>query len=159
MAGVTTEWAPIDRGARVAIVACMDGRFDPAEAVGLVGQPVWVIRNAGGVITDDVIRSLVVSQRMRGTTEIVLVHHTDCGMLEFRGADLAATLEDEVGQQPPFAFQTFDDLDASVRESMARIRANPFVQSNGSIRGFVYEIETGATREVTEVPATDQTLS
>ena len=109
-----------------------------------------VIRNAGGVVTDDVIRSLAISQRLLGTNEIVLIHHTDCGMLTFHDDEVKAQIEAEAGIRPPFALEAFGDVDADVRQSIARIKASPFVPSKDSIRGFVYEVETGRLREIKE---------
>jgi carbonic anhydrase len=107
-----------------------------------------VIRNAGGVITDDEIRSLSISQRLLGTEEIILIHHTDCGMLTFRDDDFRRRVEDEAGVKPEWASEAFDDLDEDVRRSIARIQASPFVPSKDKLRGFIYEVETGRLREV-----------
>jgi carbonic anhydrase len=109
-----------------------------------------VIRNAGGVVTDDVIRSLAISQRLLGTTEIVLIHHTGCGMLTFHDDEVKAQIEADTGLRPPFALEAFPDLEGDVRQSIARIKASPFVPVKDSIRGFVYEVETGRLREVKE---------
>jgi carbonic anhydrase len=138
--------APV-RPTHVAVVACMDARLDPHAILGLASGDAHVIRNAGGVVTDDVIRSLVISQRLLGTSEIILVHHTDCAMLTFRDDDAKARITAEVGIRPPFALEAFADLDADVRQSIARIHASPFLPHK-SVRGFVYEVETGALREV-----------
>lgn len=135
------------RSTHVAVVACMDARLDPHAILGLVSGDAHVIRNAGGVVTDDVIRSLVISQRLLGTSEIILVHHTDCAMLTFRDDDVRARIAAEVGIRPPFALEAFADLDADVRQSIARIHASPFLPHK-SVRGFVYEVETRALREV-----------
>lgn len=107
-----------------------------------------MIRNAGGVVTDDVIRSLTISQRLLETREIMLIHHTDCGMLTFTDADLKQAIEKETGIRPPFAMETFSELEGDVRQSIARIQASPFVVHKDRIRGFVYEVETGRLREV-----------
>jgi carbonic anhydrase len=134
---------------QVAVLACMDARLDPARVLGLEPGDANVIRNAGGVVTDDAIRSLVLSQRLLGTREIVLIHHTGCGMLTFHDDDVKAAIEADTGIRPPFALEAFPDLDADVRQSIARIKASPFIPETGSVRGFVYEIETGRLREVT----------
>jgi carbonic anhydrase len=134
---------------QVAIVACMDARLDPARALGLEEGDAHVIRNAGGVVTDDAIRSLAISQRLLGTKEIVLVHHTDCGMLTFSDDDVKAQIEEDTGIRPPFALESFPDVDADVRQSMARIEASPFVPDKSAVRGFVYDVKTGKLREVT----------
>ncbi len=131
----------------VAIVACMDARLDPAALFGLSEGDAHVIRNAGGVVTDEEIRSLAISQHLLGTTEIVLVHHTGCGMLTFTDEDLAARLEAETGARPAWSAHAFADLDTDVREAMARLRESPFLPSK-QIRGFVYDVTTAALREV-----------
>ncbi len=132
----------------VAVVACMDARLDVAALLGLTEGDAHVIRNAGGVVTDDVIRSLVISQRLLGTREIVLIHHTDCGMMSFRDDDLKASIEAETGIRPAFAMEAFGDLEGDVRQSIARIKASPFIPTKDAIRGFVYQVETGSLREV-----------
>ncbi len=134
---------------QVAVLACMDARLDPARALGLEEGDAHVIRNAGGVVTDDAIRSLAISQRLLGTKEIVLVHHTDCGMLTFSDDDVKAQIEADTGIRPPFALESFPDVDADVRQSMARINASPFVPDKSAVRGFVYDVKTGKLREVT----------
>ncbi len=134
---------------QVAILACMDTRLDPARALGLEEDDAHVIRNAGGVVTDDAIRSLAISQRLLGTKEIVLVHHTDCGMLTFSDDGVKAQIEADTGIRPPFALESFPDVDAAVRQSMARINASPFVPDKSAVRGFVYDVKTGKLREVT----------
>ena len=133
---------------QVAIVACMDARLETGALLGLHAGDAHVIRNAGGVVTDDVIRSLVISQRLLGTREIMLIHHTDCGMLSFTDAELKEQVEQETGIRPSFSIETFPDLEADVRQSMARIHASPFVRHKDAVRGFVYEVETGRLREV-----------
>ena len=133
---------------RVAVVTCMDARMNIYEILGLREGEAHVLRNAGGIVTDDVIRSLVLSQRLLGTREIVLIHHTACGLLSFSDDDLKAQIYADTGIRPPFAFEAFTDLDDDVRQSMARIRASPFVPHKDSMRGFVYEVETGKLREV-----------
>jgi carbonic anhydrase len=139
---------PMPPARGVAVVACMDARLDPARVLGLEEGDAHVIRNAGGVITDDEIRSLAISQRLLGTKEIILLHHTDCGMLTFKDEDFADQVEKDTGQRPSWEARSFSDLDASVRDSARRIRESPFVQKDESIRGFVYEVETGKLREV-----------
>jgi carbonic anhydrase len=133
---------------RLAVLACMDARLDPAALLGLEDGDAHVIRNAGGVVTDDAIRSLAISQNLLGTEEIVLIHHTDCGMLTFTDEQLAARLEEETGSRPEWRAHTFSDLEQDVRDSIGRIRESPFVPNAGSVRGFVYEVETGRLREV-----------
>jgi len=115
---------------------------------GLQEGDAHVIRNAGGVVTEDVIRSLIISQRLVGTREIILVHHTDCGMLTFRDDEVKAEIEAEVGVRPPFALEAFPDLDADIRQSVARIRTSPFIPHKDSVRGFVYDVKSGRLREV-----------
>ncbi len=132
----------------VAVVACMDARLDPARVLGLEEGDAHVIRNAGGVVTDDEIRSLAISQRLLGTEEIILIHHTDCGMLTFTDDAFKAGIQEEAGIKPPWAAESFSDLDADVRQSIERIKANPFVPKKDNIRGFIYEVETGKLREV-----------
>jgi carbonic anhydrase len=139
---------PMPPGKRVAVLACMDARLDPARALGLEEGDAHVIRNAGGVVSEDAVRSLVISQRLLGTEEIVLIHHTDCGMLTFTDDAVKADIESELGIRPPFALEAFGDVDADVRQSIARIRANPFIPRTDAVRGFVYEVETGRLREV-----------
>jgi carbonic anhydrase len=135
---------------KLAVVACMDARLDVWRILGLSEGEAHVIRNAGGVVTEDVIRSLTISQRLLGTTDIVLIHHTDCGMLTFTDDEVKRQIERDVGIRPPFSLEAFGDLDEDVRQSIARIRASPFVPSTTAIRGFVYEVETGRLREVPE---------
>jgi carbonic anhydrase len=139
---------PLPPAKHSAVVACMDARLNPYGVLGLSEGDSHVIRNAGGVVTDDVIRSLAISQRLLGTTEIVLIHHTGCGMLTFRDDEVKAQIEADTGLRPPFALEAFPDLDSDVRQSIARIKASPFVPHKDSIRGFVYEVETGRLREV-----------
>ncbi len=134
---------------RVAVVACMDARLDPPTILGLAPGDAHVIRNAGGVATDDVIRSLTISQRKLGTREVVLLHHTDCGMLTFTEDELRTELLEETGVKPSWAAESFTDLDADVRSSIARIRTSPFVPHRDAVRGFVYDVGTGELREVT----------
>ena len=140
---------PLPPAKGVAIVACMDARLDVQKILGLKEGDAHVIRNAGGVITDDEIRSLAISQRLLGTREVILIHHTDCGMLTFTDDEVRRKIQAEVGIKPPFALESFRDLDEDVRQSIARIKASPFIPNKNSIRGFVYEVETGRLREVT----------
>ncbi|MBA2617841.1 MAG: carbonic anhydrase [Rubrobacter sp.] len=139
---------PLPPAKGVAVVACMDARLDVHGMLGLELGDAHVIRNAGGVITDDEIRSLVISQRLLGTTEIVLIHHTDCGMLTFSDDEVADGIEADTGVRPPFVLEAFPDLEENVRESIDRIKTNPFVPNKDAVRGFVYEVETGRLREV-----------
>ncbi len=132
----------------LAVVACMDARLDVHRVLGLEEGEAHVIRNAGGVVTDDVIRSLVISQRMLGTREIALIHHTGCGLLSFRDDDVKDQIYADTGLRPPFALEAFPDLEADVRQSMARLEASPFLPHKDAIRGFVYEVETGRLREI-----------
>jgi carbonic anhydrase len=133
---------------KVAVLACMDARLDPARALGLEEGDAHVIRNAGGVVSDDAIRSLAISQHLLGTEEIVLLHHTDCGMQTFTDEEFAERLEREAGSRPGWHAHAFSDLDADLRDSIRRIRESPFVPRTDSVRGFVYEVETGRLREV-----------
>jgi carbonic anhydrase len=148
-AGFEATGLPMTPGRKVAVLACMDARLDPARALGLEPGDAHVIRNSGGVVTEDAIRSLVISQRLLGTEEIVLIHHTGCGMLTFTDDEVLDTIESDVGTRPDFALRSFPDLDENVRESIAALRANPFLPHTQSVRGFVYDIETGALDEVT----------
>jgi carbonic anhydrase len=133
---------------RIAVVACMDARLDPYEVLGLTIGDAHVIRNAGGVITDDEIRSLAISQRLLGTEEIILIHHTDCGMLTFTDDGFRRSIQDETGIKPAWPAEAFDDLEEDVRQSIARIKASPFVPRKDSVRGFVYDVHTGRLSEV-----------
>jgi carbonic anhydrase len=139
---------PLPPAKRVAIVACMDARLNPYGLLGLEEGDAHVIRNAGGVITDDEIRSLAISQRLLGTEEIMLIHHTDCGMLTFEDDGFRRQLQDETGVKPEWPAETFSDLDEDVRQSIARIKASPFIPRKGQIRGFVYDVHSGRLREV-----------
>jgi len=139
---------PMPPGAKVAVVACMDARLHPYGLLGLKEGDAHVIRNAGGVITDDEIRSLAISQRLLGTEEIILIHHTDCGMLTFTDDEFKRSIQEETGIKPEWAAESFTDLDEDVRQSIARIQASPFIPNKDSVRGFVYEVETGKLREV-----------
>jgi carbonic anhydrase len=140
---------PMPPGKHVAVLACMDARLNPYGLLGLQEGDAHVIRNAGGVVTDDALRSLTISQRLLGTTEIVLIHHTDCGMLTFSDDQVKAQILADTGIRPPFALEAFPDLDEDVRQSIRRIRSSPFIPRKDSVRGFVYEVEKGTLREVT----------
>jgi carbonic anhydrase len=133
---------------RLAIVTCMDSRLDVFAALGLQHGEAHVLRNAGGVITDDVIRSLAVSQRRLGTREVMLIHHTDCGMQSLTDDGFRAELQETTGLAPAFAIESFSDLDADVRQSVLRVRRSPFLLHTGQVRGFVYDVDTHALREV-----------
>ena len=133
---------------KAAVVACMDARLNVYGALGLSEGDAHVIRNAGGVVTDDAIRSLAISQRLLGTEEIILIHHTGCGMLTFRDDDFRDAIEQDTGIRPTWAAEAFGDLEGDVRESIDRINASPFIPNKTSVRGFVYEVETGKLREV-----------
>lgn len=139
---------PLPPALHVAVVACMDARLNPYGLLGLSEGDAHVIRNAGGVITADQLRSLAISQRLLGTTEIVLIHHTDCGMLTFTDDGFKADIQREVGSKPPWAAEAFGDLDDDVRQSIKRIVDDPFIPVKDSVRGFVYDVATGALREV-----------
>jgi carbonic anhydrase len=139
---------PMPPGRKIAVLACMDARLNPYGLLGLQEGDAHVIRNAGGVVTDDEIRSLSISQRLLGTEEIVLIHHTDCGMLTFTDEDFKRSVKDDVGLEPEWATEAFSDLDADVRQSIARIKASPFIPRKDSVRGFVYDVHTGELREV-----------
>jgi carbonic anhydrase len=139
---------PLPPGRKAAIVACMDARLNVYGALGLTEGDAHVIRNAGGVVTDDAIRSLAISQRLLGTEEIILIHHTGCGMLTFTDDDFRAAIEEDTGIRPQWAAESFPDLETDVRQSIARINASPFIPRKDSVRGFVYEVETGRLREV-----------
>src|SRR3954447_8232845 len=139
---------PLPPAKKLAVVACMDARLVPTRVLGLEEGDAHVIRNAGGVATDDAIRSLAISQRLLGTEEIILIHHTDCGMLTFKDDEFKRAIQDETGIKPEWAAESFGDLDEDVRQSIARIKASPFIPKTDSVRGFVYEVETGRLREV-----------
>src|SRR4051794_12551625 len=139
---------PLPPAKKVAVVACMDARLNPQALLGLEEGDAHVIRNAGGVITDEEIRSLAISQRLLGTTEIILIHHTDCGMLTFTDEDFRHQLEVDTKQIPSWDAHAFSDLDEDVRASVERIRESPFVPHTDKVRGFVYDVQTGRLREV-----------
>jgi len=148
-AGTFNGPLPMPPGKHVAVVACMDARLDVYRILGLNEGEAHVIRNAGGVITDDVIRSLAISQRLLGTREIILIHHTDCGMLTFTDDDFKRTIQEETGVKPAWAAEAFGDLAEDVRQSLRRIETNPFVTKHVSVRGFVFDVATGKLNEVT----------
>ncbi len=133
----------------LAVVACMDSRMDIFQMLGLAHGDAHIIRNAGGVVTDDVIRSLVLSQRLLGTREIILLHHTDCGMQRFTGDTLKDEIESETGLRPAWAFENFKDPYQNVRQSIRRLQVNPFITYKEHIRGFVYRVEDGYLDETT----------
>jgi len=137
---------PPSRG--LAVIACMDARLNVYDVLGLGDGEAHIIRNAGGVVTDDEIRSLAISQRLLGTSEIILIHHTDCGMLTFTDDAFKAKIEAETGIKPTWAAEAFTDLDADVRQSIARIKASPFMPRKDSVRGFVFDVATGKLAEV-----------
>ena len=139
---------PMPPARHLAVVACMDARLNVYALLGLAEGEAHVIRNAGGVITDDEIRSLAISQRLLGTNEIILIHHTDCGMLTFADDAFKAAILEETGIKPPWAAESFSDLDVDIRQSIARIKASPFVPHSDAVRGFVFEVESGRLREV-----------
>jgi carbonic anhydrase len=139
---------PLPPARKVAVLACMDARLNPYGVLGLGEGDAHVIRNAGGVVTDDEIRSLAISQRLLGTEEIILIHHTDCGMLTFTDDEFKRSIQDDVGIKPEWPAEAFPDLDEDVRQSIARIKASPFIPNKDSVRGFVYDVHTGRLTEV-----------
>jgi carbonic anhydrase len=139
---------PMPPAKHIAVLACMDARLDVHKILGLEEGEAHVIRNAGGVATDDAIRSLVISQRLLGTNEIVLIHHTDCGMLTFKDDDLKGKIESEVGIRPAFALEAFSSAEDDVKQSIARIEASPFIPNKKNVRGFVYDVKSGRLNEV-----------
>ncbi|MBD5653886.1 MAG: carbonic anhydrase [Candidatus Eremiobacteraeota bacterium] len=139
---------PMPPSQHLAVVACMDARLDVYKILGLAEGEAHVIRNAGGVVTEDALRSLIISQRLLGTVEVVLIHHTDCGMLTFKDDELRAKIAAEVGEKPLFALQAFSDLEEDVREGLLRVRGNPFLPHREAVRGFIFDVETGKLREV-----------
>ena len=140
---------PLPPAKKVAVVACMDARLIPTRVLGLSEGDAHVIRNAGGVVTDDEIRSLAISQHLLGTQEIIVIHHTDCGMLTFTDDDFRQKMKDATGEEPSWDARAFSDLEGDVRDSIERIKSSPFIPNKDSVRGFVYEVETGKLREVT----------
>lgn len=143
---------PAEPATGVAVVACMDARLDPARLLGLAEGDAHVLRNAGGVVTEDVIRSLAISQHLLGTRAVMLLHHTDCGMTTFTDEEFAARLEAGAGTRPPFRAGAFADVEEDVRLSIARVRDSPFVPHTREVRGYVYEVGTGRLREVRPAP-------
>ena len=140
---------PLPPARGVAVVACMDARLHVSKILGLEEGDAHIIRNAGGVVTDDAIRSLAISQRLLGTREIILIHHTDCGMLTFKDDEFRRQIQEETGVRPEWAAEAFPNLEDDVRQNIARIKASPFIPQKASVRGFVYEVESGKLREVT----------
>jgi len=147
-ATVTPQHLDVRPQRRLAIVTCMDSRLDVFAALGLEGGEAHVLRNAGGVITDDVIRSLSISQRRLGTQEIMLIHHSDCGMQTVTDDGFRAELQEATGVAPAFAIESFTDLDADVRQSILRVRRSDFILHRDAVRGFVYDVDTHVLREV-----------
>ena len=139
---------PLPPARGLAVVACMDARLDTHKLLGLDEGDAHVIRNAGGVVSDDAIRSLVISQRLLGTREVIIIQHTDCGMLTFRDDDVKDAIEADTGLRPSFAMEAFGDLEENIRQSIRRVRANPFIPVKDSVRGFVYDCATGRLNEV-----------
>ncbi|MFF4554081.1 beta-class carbonic anhydrase [Streptomyces sp. NPDC001422] len=139
---------PLPPAKRLAVVACMDARLNVYDILGLGDGEAHVIRNAGGVVTPDEIRSLAISQRLLGTKEIILIHHTDCGMLTFTDDGFKDTVQKDTGIRPPWAAEAFNDLDTDVRQSIARLKADPFIVHKDGIRGFVFDVATGRLAEV-----------
>ena len=139
---------PLPPARKVAVVACMDARLDPQKVLGLAEGDGHVIRNAGGVVTDDAIRSLAISQRLLGTEEIILIHHTDCGMVTFSDDEFRRGIQEEVGVKPQWAAEAFPDAEEDVRQSIGRIQASPFIPRKTSVRGFLYHVEDGSLQEV-----------
>jgi carbonic anhydrase len=139
---------PLPPSKHLAVVACMDARLDVYRLLGLNEGEAHVIRNAGGVITEDEIRSLTISQRLLGTEEIILIHHTDCGMVTFTDDEFKQTIQDDTGIRPAWAPEAFPDAHADVKQSLARIQANPFIPKKDSVRGFVFDVATGKLEEV-----------
>jgi carbonic anhydrase len=139
---------PLPPARKVAVVTCMDARLSPYVMLGIQEGDAHVIRNAGGVVTDDEIRSLAISQRLLGTEEVIVIHHTDCGMLTFKDDDFKAQIQEETGIKPTWSAEAFSDLDEDVRQTVARIKASPFIPKKDAVRGFVYDVETGRLREV-----------
>jgi carbonic anhydrase len=148
---------PLPPGKKVAVLACMDARLNPYGVLGLSEGDAHVIRNAGGVVSDDAIRSLAISQNLLGTEEIVLVHHTDCGMLTFTDEEFASKLEDETGERPEWHAHTFRDLEGDVRAGIQEIQASPFIPKTGNVRGFVYDVHSGGLTEVAADPEAETT--
>ncbi|MGA8744624.1 MAG: carbonic anhydrase [Solirubrobacterales bacterium] len=150
---------PAPPGKRVAVIACMDSRLNPYGLLGLSEGDAHVIRNAGGVVSEDVIRSLAISQSLLGTDAVVLIHHTDCGMLSFTDEEFADRLEAESGERPEWHALAFSDLDSDIREGIERIKASPFIPRTDNVRGFIYEVVTGELHEVLTKAPTQKRLS
>lgn len=140
---------PLPPARQVAVLACMDARLDPARVLGLEEGDAHVIRNAGGVASEDAIRSLVISQRLLGTREIVIIHHTDCGMVTFSDDQVKAQILADTGLRPSFSLEAFPDAVDDVRQTLRRIRSNPFIPHTDQVRGFVYDVRSGRLEEVT----------
>ena len=147
-AGFTFGDLPLPPARGVTVVTCMDARINLYALLGVAEGDAHMLRNAGGVVTQDTLRSLAVSQRLLGTKEIMLIHHTECGLENMDSEAFLAGLEAEVGQRPTWRPEAFTDLEADVRESVARVQADPFIPHKDSVRGFVYDVKTGALREV-----------
>ncbi len=139
---------PLPPARKLAVLACMDARLHIGGILGLEEGDAHIIRNAGGAVTDDAVRSLAISQRLLGTSEIMLIHHTDCGMLTFSDEEFRRGIEEETGIRPSWASETFGDLDQEIRQSVARIKTNPFLPHTDQVRGFVFDVATGRLREV-----------
>ncbi|MDE3131336.1 MAG: carbonic anhydrase [Acidobacteriota bacterium] len=139
---------PMPPAKHVAVIACMDARLNPYGLLGLGEGDAHVIRNAGGVVTDDAIRSLAISQRLLGTEEVILIHHTDCGMLTFTDDDFRLQIQQDTGIKPEWAAEAFDDPEDDIRQSIARIQASPFIPNKDNIRGFVYDVKSGQLDEI-----------
>jgi carbonic anhydrase len=139
---------PLPPASKVAVLACMDARLNPYGILGLQEGDAHIIRNAGGVVTDDEIRSLAISQRLLGTEEIILIHHTDCGMLTFNDDEFRQAIQADTGIKPTWSAEAFGNLEDDVRQSVARIKSSPFIPRKDSVRGFVYDVETGKLNEV-----------
>ena len=146
--GLTERHLDVEPQSHLAIVTCMDSRLDVFAALGLGDGEAHILRNAGGVITDDVIRSLAISQRRLGTREVMLIHHTDCGMQKITDDGFRAELQEATGTAPAFAIESFGDVDADVRQSILRVRRCPFLLHREVVRGFVYDVDTHRLREV-----------
>jgi len=144
---------PMPPARKAAVVACMDARLNPYGLLGLSEGDAHVIRNAGGVVTDDVVRCLTISQRLLGTREIILIHHTDCGMVTFKDDEVKAQIEADTGIRPPFALEAFPDAEKDVVQSMKRIAASPFIPHKDQVRGFVYDVKSGRLNEVSALVA------
>ena len=139
---------PLPPKNQIAVLACMDARINVYGALGIQEGESHVIRNAGGVVTDDEIRSLSISQRLLGTKEIILIHHTDCGMLTFSDDEFKKSIQDETGIKPEWAAEAFSDLEVDVKQSIARIKQSPFIPHTDSVRGFIFDVATGLLNEV-----------